>query len=120
MLVVLRDIALNQPGWATDVPARAPGLVARLFALMAHKANFEAAVAIAEEILACGPGTYKLQAVPSLAQLVASLPPRNLALLCRVLVQARGGGRGGAGGWGASLFPAASFLLARPQREARP
>eukprot|EP00658_Telonema_sp_P-2_P042582 TRINITY_DN30597_c0_g1_i1.p1 TRINITY_DN30597_c0_g1~~TRINITY_DN30597_c0_g1_i1.p1 ORF type:complete len:353 (+),score=109.61 TRINITY_DN30597_c0_g1_i1:176-1234(+) len=60
-------------------------LICRLFDFMAHKHTLDTALALAQEILAADHTVFSLEHLPDLAGLVEGLPPRRLALFCRIL-----------------------------------
>ena len=60
-------------------------LLALLFRLMGEKLTVDAALTLAQELLAVGAEIFPLSTVPQLPQLLVSLSPRGLSLVGRAL-----------------------------------
>ena len=84
LVQIVAELAISDgdlaEAFATDQP-----LLALLFQLMAHKQLVDAALTLAQELLAIGPQVFPLSAVHKLPELLTSLTPRGLSLVGRAL-----------------------------------
>jgi len=81
---ILAELAISDPHQAEALSTNR-ALIALLFRLMGEKQTVDAALTLAQELLAVGPDIFPLSAVPQLPQLLASLSPRGLSLVGRAL-----------------------------------
>ncbi|KAL3912601.1 MAG: hypothetical protein SGPRY_008281, partial [Prymnesium sp.] len=78
------ELAISDPFQAEALSTRRP-LMSLLFRLMGDKHTVDAALTLAQELLAVGRDIFPLSSVPNLPQLLVSLSPRSLALVGRAL-----------------------------------
>lgn len=83
-VVAQAELAISD-GDLAEAFATDQALLSLLFRLMAHKQLVDAALTLAQELLAIGPDVFPLAAVPQLPELLTSLTPRGLSLVGRAL-----------------------------------
>lgn len=81
---ILAELAISDTHQAEALSTQ-HALLALLFRLMGDKHTVDAALTLAQELLAVGPDIFPLSAVPQLPQLLFSLSPRGLSLVGRAL-----------------------------------
>ena len=84
IIQILAEFAISDPDVAEAFATHRP-LIALLFQLMQHKPLVDAALTLAQELLAVGPDIFPLAAVEDLAPLLSGLTPRGLSLVGRAL-----------------------------------
>lgn len=83
-LQILAELAIADVSFAQAIATHRP-LLALLFRLLTDKRLVDAALTLAQELLAVGPAVFPLASIPGLPDLLGSLSPRSLALAGRAL-----------------------------------
>ena len=83
-LQILAELAIADASFAQAIATHRP-LLALLFRLLTDKRLVDAALTLAQELLAVGPAVFPLASIPGLPALLGSLSPRSLALAGRAL-----------------------------------